>query len=180
MSITPWPFSGMNASSITSDAIACSIFSATPEMTMPPYEWPTSTTLLNSCHFISLTTSRMWVSTSIVGDNRCERSATPVSVGVNTSWPAPLSSRATRRQHQAPCQAPCTRTNVAIWSGPIKPHRVVDQQRLLQRRRGRDLGDVIDQDTVVRRHLLHVGVRPVGAPNDPVGEMLDERAAKRH
>src|SRR5262249_45154078 len=31
-----------------------------------------------------------------------------------TSWPARRSSTATRFQHQPPCQAPCTRTKVAI------------------------------------------------------------------
>ena len=40
------------------------------------------------------------------GVSRCERSHSPVSVGVNTSCPLRPSIRATRCQHQAPCQAP--------------------------------------------------------------------------
>src|ERR1051326_3692900 len=55
----------------------------------------------------------MWVSRWMSGESRCERSPSPVSVGVNTSCPSRAKSRATRRQHHAPCQAPCTRTKVA-------------------------------------------------------------------
>src|SRR5262245_53252229 len=43
---------------------------------------------------------------------RCERSPTPVRVGVNTLWPRFCRRSATRRQHQPPCQAPCTSTKV--------------------------------------------------------------------
>src|SRR5262245_45438455 len=43
---------------------------------------------------------------------RCERSATPVRVGVNTLCPRFCRRSATRRQHQPPCQAPCTSTKV--------------------------------------------------------------------
>src|SRR6516165_5636890 len=43
---------------------------------------------------------------------RCERSPTPVRVGVNTLCPPFCRRSATRRQHQPPCQAPCTRTKV--------------------------------------------------------------------
>src|SRR5262245_55444745 len=42
--------------------------------------------------------------------SRCERSPTPVSVGANTRWPLARSRSATRRQHQPPCQLPCTST----------------------------------------------------------------------
>ena len=56
--------------------------------------------------------SVMWVSrlTSLL--SRCERSPTPVSVGENTLWPFFSSRSDTRRQHQPPCQAPCTSTKV--------------------------------------------------------------------
>ena len=64
----------------------------------------------------------MCVSTLIDGLSRCERSPTPVSVGVNTSWPSFANSRATRRQHHAPCQAPCTRTKVAMGVSPCSRH----------------------------------------------------------
>src|SRR6266446_7633448 len=43
---------------------------------------------------------------------RCERSPTPVRVGVNTLCPPFCRRSATRRQHQPPCQAPCTSTKV--------------------------------------------------------------------
>src|SRR5262245_54087831 len=54
----------------------------------------------------------MCVVRSMPAASRCERSARPVSVGVNTSWPCARNSRATRCQHQPPCQAPCTSTKV--------------------------------------------------------------------
>src|SRR4029453_6948427 len=43
---------------------------------------------------------------------RCERSPTPVRVGVNTLCPRFCRRSATRRQHPPPCQAPCTSTKV--------------------------------------------------------------------
>ena len=56
--------------------------------------------------------SVMWVSRSTSLLRRCERSPTPVSVGENTLWPFFSRRSDTRRQHQPPCQAPCTSTNV--------------------------------------------------------------------
>src|SRR5262244_4473718 len=43
---------------------------------------------------------------------RFERSPNPVIVGVNTLCPRFCRRSATRRQHQPPCQAPCTSTKV--------------------------------------------------------------------
>ncbi len=43
---------------------------------------------------------------------RCEQAPSPVMVGVNTLWPFFSSRSDTRRQHQPPCQAPCTSTKV--------------------------------------------------------------------
>src|ERR1700720_887197 len=48
---------------------------------------------------------------------RCERSPTPVRVGVNTLCPPFCRRSATRRQHQPPCQAPCTSTK--IFGAPV-------------------------------------------------------------
>src|SRR6202790_2935027 len=59
---------------------------------------------------MTLTTSAMWVFKSIPARSRCDRSPSPVSVGVKTVWPPPRSRSATRCQHQPPCQAPWTRT----------------------------------------------------------------------
>src|SRR5262249_25176012 len=67
-----------------------------------------------------------------------------------------------------------------ICSTPIKPHRIVDEQRTLQRRGRRDLGNHVEQDAVVRRFRRHVGMRPVGAPQHAVREALDDRAGERH
>src|SRR5579864_3240936 len=67
---------------------------------------------LKSSHFITLTTSAMCVFRSMPARSRCERSPSPVSVGVKTTWPPPRSRSATRCQHQPPCQAPWTRTKV--------------------------------------------------------------------
>src|SRR6516162_791882 len=67
---------------------------------------------LRSSHLMTLTTSVMCVSRLISLLMRCERSPTPVSVGVNTLWPCCSSKSDTRRQHQPPCHAPCTSTKV--------------------------------------------------------------------
>src|SRR5262245_41796818 len=69
-------------------------------------------TSLRSSHLKTLTMSVMWVSRLMSLLMRCERSPTPVSVAVNTLWPCFSSRSDTRRQHQPPCQAPCTSTNV--------------------------------------------------------------------
>ena len=63
---------------------------------------------------ITRTTSSTWASRPTSGESRCARSDSPVRVGACTSWPAARSGRATRSQHQPPCQAPWTRTNVLM------------------------------------------------------------------
>src|SRR3954454_3309999 len=63
-------------------------------------------------YLIRLTTSVTWVSRSTAGVRRWTRSPRPVSVGVKTLWPCFSSRSATRRQHQPPCQEPCTSTKV--------------------------------------------------------------------
>src|ERR1035441_1737356 len=63
---------------------------------------------------ITFAMSVICVVRSIVGLIRCERSPRPVSVGVNTLCPLAVRRSATRRQHQPPCQAPCTRTKVLL------------------------------------------------------------------
>src|SRR5215831_15522422 len=68
--------------------------------------------LLRSSHLITLTMSVMRVSRTISLLMRCERSPTPVRVGANTLCPRFCRRSATRRQHQPPCQAPCTSTKV--------------------------------------------------------------------
>src|SRR5262252_6712688 len=73
--------------------------------------------LLRSSHLITLTMSVMCVSRTISLLLRCERSPTPVRVGANTLCPRFCRRSATRRQHQPPCQAPCTRTKV--FGGPV-------------------------------------------------------------
>ena len=50
---------------------------------------------------------------------------------------------------------------------PIEPHRIVDQERLLQRRRRRDPGNGVDQQPVVGGFLLHVGAA-IDPPDDAV------------
>src|SRR5579862_4342572 len=67
---------------------------------------------LEPSHFITLTTSAMCLFRSMPARSRCERSPSPVNVGVKTTWPPPRSRSATRCQHQPPCQAPWTRTKV--------------------------------------------------------------------
>jgi hypothetical protein len=54
---------------------------------------------------------------------RWERSPRPVWVGVYTRWPAAGNGSATRLQHQPPCQAPCSSTNVFVLpaAGPARP-----------------------------------------------------------
>src|ERR1700682_2917320 len=80
---------------------------------------------------MTLTTSAMWVFKSIPARSRCDRSPSPVSVGVKTVWPPPRSRSATRCQHQPPCQAPWTRTNVwDIAFSPLRMPRGVRDARL--------------------------------------------------
>src|SRR6266478_4547887 len=61
-----------------------------------------------------------------------------------------------------------------IILAPVKSRRVVDQQRLLGRRGGRDPRDKVDKRPVVGGLFLHVGMRPVGPPDDTLGELLDQ------
>src|SRR5215470_5679869 len=77
------------------------------------------------------------------------------------------------------------RSPFATWakargSCPIKPHRVVDQKLLLQRLSGRNDRDAVDQDTVIGRFLLHVGMRPIGAPQNPVRKAFDQQFGERN
>src|SRR5262245_35158333 len=67
---------------------------------------------LRPSHLITLTMSVMWVARLILGSIRWLRSPSPVIVGVNTLWPFFSRRSVTRRQHQPPCQAPCTSTKV--------------------------------------------------------------------
>src|SRR6516162_2110480 len=67
---------------------------------------------LRLSHLMTLTISLTWVARLTLPSMRCERSPNPVIVGVNTLCPPFCRRSATRRQHQPPCQAPCTRTKV--------------------------------------------------------------------
>ena len=58
--------------------------------------------------------------------------------GACTSWPAPRSSGATRSQHQPPCQAPCTRTNVLMLCASSGRLGVRAVTSVLYRRHARD------------------------------------------
>src|SRR5215467_959220 len=75
---------------------------------------------------MTLTISLTWVARFTLPSTRCERSPNPVIVGVNTLCPLFCRRSATRRQHQPPCQAPCTSTKVlgapvcAAAGGPPK------------------------------------------------------------
>src|SRR6476619_7924866 len=67
---------------------------------------------LRLSHLTTLTMSVTWVARSILLPIRCERSPSPVMVGANTLCPFFSRRSDTRRQHQPPCHAPCTRTKV--------------------------------------------------------------------
>src|SRR5262249_52621225 len=67
---------------------------------------------LRLSHLMTLTISLTWVPRFTLPSMRCERSPNPVIVGVNTLCPPFCRRSATRRQHQPPCQAPCTSTKV--------------------------------------------------------------------
>ena len=68
----------------------------------------------------------MWVSRSIAGVRRCERSQSPVSVGATAAL------------------AP-------VGLAPIKPHRIVDQKSFLQIGGRSDLPHLIDKRNVVAK-----------------------------
>src|SRR6516225_5974827 len=61
---------------------------------------------------MTLTMSLTCVARFTLPSIRCARSPNPVIVGVNTVCPRFCRRSATRRQHQPPCQAPCTSTKV--------------------------------------------------------------------
>src|SRR6266511_4122531 len=67
---------------------------------------------LRLSHLMTLTISLTWVARFTLPSMRCERSPNPVIVGVNALCPRFCRRSATRRQHQPPCQAPCTSTKV--------------------------------------------------------------------
>src|SRR5215475_13869712 len=72
---------------------------------------------MTPCRFFSSskpTTSCTWVSSPTSGESSEARSARPVRVGAWTSWPAASKKGTTFCQHQPPCHAPCTSTNVAM------------------------------------------------------------------
>src|SRR3712207_6424224 len=87
--------------------------SATAVTTTPPKLYPTSTTSRRSSNSSTLTTSRTCVSSPTSGEPKCTRSPTPVSVGVNTSFPASRSRRAVGWKYHPPDHIPCTITMVA-------------------------------------------------------------------
>src|SRR5438874_6951415 len=65
-------------------------------------------------------------------------------------------------------------------AAPVKARRVIDQQPVLKRSGGRHFRDEIDQRAIVRHMRLHVGMRPIGPPQDPVGEGFDDPPGKRY
>src|SRR5262245_38874847 len=108
-----------------------------------------------SSHLIRLTMSAMWVSRLMSLLMRCERSPTPVSVGANTLWPFFSSRSATRRQHQPPCQAPCTSTKVlrACASAGVAPSAAAPAAALASAPRR-----VIDRSLVPDMVILPAGL----------------------
>src|SRR5690606_28335004 len=62
---------------------------------------------------------------------------------------------------------------------PVEASRVVHEQLPLQFGCLCDVGDVVDQQPVVRHVVLEVGVRPIRAPQHPVGELLDDASRER-
>src|SRR5262249_38350015 len=61
---------------------------------------------------MTLTMSVMWVVRLTFSSSKCERSPSPVNVGVYTLCPSFSSRSLTRRQHHPPCHEPCTSTKV--------------------------------------------------------------------
>src|SRR6185295_14189841 len=62
----------------------------------------------------------------------------------------------------------------------IEALRIVDQHCLARGFAGRDLAETIDQNPVIGRRSLMIGVRPVGAPDAAVAELGHQPARKRH
>mgnify|MGYP006419070951 CR=1 FL=1 len=57
---------------------------------------------------------------------------------------------------------------------PVQPHRILNQQLLPLLHGTCDSGNVVDQFTIIRHVRFHVGVRPIGAPQDAVFELIDD------
>src|SRR5882762_3625064 len=77
------------------------------------------------------------------------------------------------------CEVPMPPMIFAM-SKAVEPRRIVHQDFMLQRRLRRHQCEQVDQVAVVRHVLADVGMRPVGAPQDPVRRGFDQRAGERH
>src|ERR1700722_14510104 len=88
------------------------ICSAACVITKPAEEWPTRTMSFRSSHLIRLTTSLTRVVRLTPLVKRCDRPHSPVNHSAQTLGPLLPSASTTRRQHQPPCQVPCTSTKV--------------------------------------------------------------------
>src|SRR3984893_6301406 len=64
--------------------------------------------------------------------------------------------------------------STGCFLGPVKPHRIVDQQLALQVWRGRNMRNKIEQQAVVRHVILQIRMRPIGAPKYAIRESLDD------
>ena len=108
------PGLGTTASTYTRCRSRSGMRSATAVPIIPAYECTASTTSSISSISMASMTSVMCVSSVIAGDIRWARSPAPVKVTAWARCPRCIRLRTTWRQHQPPCQAPCTRTKLAI------------------------------------------------------------------
>src|ERR1700742_3664405 len=72
----------------------------------------------------------------------------------------------------------CIEISVLFGFRPVKPQRITHEQFVWALCSGRDVGDEVDQQAVVRHVALQVGMGPVRAPQDAVGEGFDQRFRK--
>src|SRR6516164_8268871 len=107
----------------------------------------------------------------------CPRPAPSIAIRIKSVSPARIANRISWSMIFSENRLPLLRV---MLLGPIKPHWIVDQQTPLRCGARRDLRNIVDQDAVVGCFFFHIRVRPIGAPDDAIGEALDQCPAERH
>src|ERR687886_1321386 len=134
---------------------------------MPPMLWPTRTAGSGSA--ASASQIRRAYASSVTSGTGVGSSPAPGRSSVATAWPRPASSLTKGSQHQAPWNAPWTRTNRAMGATLARAGRRRERRR--PRRHVDDLG--LAREHLVEQHAVDLVVG-VGAGVAQHGEAVVE------